>query len=152
MQERRIEVACVSSGGDVELADAAREFVFEDAMQFGVHEPALKATVAEACNAQRAAKTASALILVTSSQHIATTSLANLEREQGSIEYHARAHKTLRAFFRFAPALLFGALTSLVSVLVPALSLLPFGRGGVRRRYQAQLIACAVVSLPATCS
>ncbi|XYI00894.1 nitroreductase family protein [Sorangium sp. So ce1128] len=48
-----------------------------------VHEPALKATVAEACNAQRAAKTASALIVVTSSQDIATTSLANLEREQG---------------------------------------------------------------------
>lgn len=98
-----------------------------------VHEPKLKAAVAEACNAQRAAKTSSALIVVAASQHIATASLANLEREQGAIEYYAKGHKTLRTFFRFAPAMVFGALASLVATLIPVLTLLPFGRGGVRQ-------------------
>lgn len=98
-----------------------------------VHEPKLKAAVAEACNAQRAAKTSSALIVVATSQHIATASLAHLEREQGGIEYYAKGHKTLRTFFRFAPAHVFGLLASLVSTFLPILTLLPFGRGGVRQ-------------------
>src|SRR5690349_20633714 len=88
-----------------------------------VQEPTLKAAVAEACNAQRAAKTSSALIVVAASQRIATNSLANLEREQGASEYHAKGHPTLRTFFRFAPAMLLGALTSLISLLIPVLSL-----------------------------
>ncbi|PZR04867.1 MAG: nitroreductase [Archangium gephyra] len=98
-----------------------------------VHEPKLKAAVAEACNGQRAAKTSSALIVVAASQNIATASLAQLERAQGTIEYYAKGHKTLRTFFRFAPAHVFGVLTSLVALFLPVLSLLPFGRGGVRQ-------------------
>lgn len=105
-----------------------------------VCEPALKAAVAAACNGQRAAATASALVVVASSQRIASASLSSLERAQGrdsalpegSIEYHARTHRTLRRFFRFAPAHAFGALRVAASLLAPVLTLLPFGRAGVR--------------------
>lgn len=97
-----------------------------------VTEPALKSAVAEACNAQKAAKTSSALIVLSVSQRTAESTLKLLEREQGSIPYYADGHRKLRALFRYAPAMVFGALLSLVSFVLPVFTLMPFGRAGVR--------------------
>ncbi|EPX56332.1 hypothetical protein D187_007674 [Cystobacter fuscus DSM 2262] len=105
-----------------------------------VHEPELKRAVAESCNGQRAAMTASALVVVVSSRAIALRTLGQLEVATGpgsslserSVAYYARGHLLLRRFFRFAPAHLFGALRIAVSFFAPVLSLLPFGPAGVR--------------------
>jgi nitroreductase len=103
-----------------------------------VTEPGLRAALAVACNGQEAARTASALVVVVSSKAIARRSLTSFEAgldvlPEGSRAYHHKNVKLLRRFLRFAPFPLWGFLRSVVSLLVPVLSLLPFGSGGVRQ-------------------
>ena len=99
--------------------------------------PALKAALAVACNGQEAARTASALVVVVSSKAIARRSLTSFEAgldvlPESSRAYHRKNAKLLRRFLQLAPFPLWGLLRSVVSLLVPVLSLLPFGSGGVR--------------------
>jgi nitroreductase len=104
-----------------------------------VKDSALKAKVASACNSQRAASSASALVVVVSSKQIAEKSLAELEAELPRLgldekgnAYHSKGHVTLRRFLRFAPLVLLEPLLSLAAWFAPVLTLLPFGPSGMR--------------------
>jgi nitroreductase len=105
-----------------------------------VRTPDVKAKVAQACNQQRAAMTASALVVITSSLKIARASLDwQLGTLQGSDlpaksrKYHEGVHKTLRGFLRIAPHAILDPLRWLIAIFAPALSLLPFGASGFKQ-------------------
>jgi nitroreductase len=105
-----------------------------------VESAELRAEVAEACNQQRAAKTASALVVVVSSLSIARTTLlwqmakvseAGLsERAQA---YHRGVHKKLRGLLKFAPLPVWDALRGISALLFPTSTLMPIGSSGVRQ-------------------
>lgn len=105
-----------------------------------VQRPELKAAVAEACNNQRAAQTASVLIVVSSSVDVARTNLQQQIRDLDglmlppkSADYHRNTHKTLSGFLKFAPFPLWDTVLSVFALFRPVLSLLPFGSVGVRQ-------------------
>ena len=105
-----------------------------------VRSPGLKARVAEACNQQRAAQTASALVVVVSSPRIARETLQWQAAGLGqaglspkSEAYHRGVQRTLGTFLRWASFPALDGLRGCVSLFLPVLSLLPFGRSGVRQ-------------------
>ncbi len=105
-----------------------------------VRDPGQKELMAAACGGQRAAATASALVVVVAGLRIARRTIASqqayvakttcLSRE--SKAYHAKQLKTFDTFARIAPLLLWTPLHWLVSLLWPALTLLPVGASGLR--------------------
>lgn len=103
-----------------------------------LRDPAKKARVAEACEAQRAAASASTLIVVVASRRLATgTAAAQLRHVESSTSLDEKSRAYYRAqlrkfsrFLRIAPLL--APLRLLLSLLHPARSLLPLGPAGVR--------------------
>ena len=105
-----------------------------------VRSPEVKKKLAQACNQQRAAQTASALVVVVSSLKIARATLDWQVRElrrstlpPRSQEYHQGVHKTLQSFLRIAPFPIFDVLRGTLSFFMPALSLMPFGKSGIKQ-------------------
>ena len=105
-----------------------------------IKDPALKLRVAEACEAQRAARTAAILIVVVTSAGIgkrtAGEQLRYVEHE-GTLDadakrYHMAQLTKFRRFLRIAPLLLWAPLRWLLALFDPVLALLPIGPSGVR--------------------
>lgn len=103
-----------------------------------LRDPQMKARVAQACEAQRAAASAATLVVVVASRGIATrTAAQQLEHVEHSTALDAKSKAYYRAqlrkfsrFLRLAPLL--APLRLLLSLIHPASSLLPLGAGGVR--------------------
>ena len=102
-----------------------------------IKDPVLKAQVAKACNGQRAAASASTLFVLVSGTHIVKKSLrdyaAYIENSTSKSKvFNQKAFTTLNRFLKFAPLVFWTPLVGFFSMLLPALSLLPFGGLGVR--------------------
>jgi nitroreductase len=105
-----------------------------------VRDRDLRRTVASACNVQQAAATAATLIVVAAGAHIAGATMGRMRAHVESSPllsaetraYHVRRLNTFARFLRFAPWPCCGAAHSLVTLLCPALGLLPFGAAGLR--------------------
>ncbi|MET0405302.1 MAG: nitroreductase family protein [Cystobacter sp.] len=115
-----------------------------------VRDPELKARVAAACNGQKAASSASTLVVVTAAGRTAARSLESLDAllarsalPPRSLAYHGNNHKILRRFLRFAPWSVFGVLRVLLSFFVPRLSLLPIGPAGTTQWFARNSIYAA---------
>jgi len=124
-----------------------------------IQDPALKARVAEACNGQRAATSASALFVLVASKAIAKQTLVshaayleNSDLSANSKSYHQQGINTLKKFLRFGPFKLWTPLIAFFSVFAPVLSLFPVGGLGMRQWlarnsiYAAQNILLASVA------
>lgn len=106
-----------------------------------IKDPVLKAKVAKACNGQRAATTASTLLVIVSGTRIVKKSLrdyaayteASTVLSEKSKAFNRKIVSTLNQFLTFAPFVIWTPLIGLFSTLLPALSLLPFGGIGVRQ-------------------
>ncbi|MCP3167641.1 nitroreductase family protein [Myxococcus qinghaiensis] len=100
----------------------------------------LKQRVAEACHAQRAARSASTLIVVVASRRIglrtAARQLEHVEHasdlDARSRTYHLGQVRKFTRFLQWAPLLLWTPMRALLSLLNPVHSLLPIGTSGMR--------------------
>jgi len=106
-----------------------------------IRDPSLKAKVALACNGQKAAASATDLIVVAASpalgKRTAKAQLAHIETEssleKNSIIYHRKKIKKFEKILRFGSSFLWSPLLFLAAVLRPSLSLLPIGPVGSRQ-------------------
>jgi nitroreductase len=105
-----------------------------------IKTPELKEQVAKACNGQRAATSASTLLVFVSSIQIAKKSLkdhsvyveqSTLLTEKSKV-FHRKTFKTLNNFLKFGPLVIWTPLVGFFSWFVPSISILPFGTLGVR--------------------
>lgn len=97
----------------------------------------LHARVARACNGQSAARTASALLVLTVHPRIGRQAMDKLAGHTGSLApasraYHAALAKKFRRVLQLAPLPLWTPLHLLLSAMLPSLSLLPMGGLAVR--------------------
>lgn len=105
-----------------------------------VRDPERKARVAEACNAQRAAASASTLIVVTADPRIGRRTLSqhwrHLEASPASTAesraYHRAQTNKFARFLRVAPWIVWSPVRALLASLAPTLALLPLGPSGIR--------------------
>lgn len=105
-----------------------------------LRDPAMKAAGAAACRNQRAARSASTLLVFVAASRFAleTVSLfqayveSTRELSERSKNYYLRYTRTRRRFLRIAPSLLWSPLHSLLTTAFPSLALLPVGPSGVR--------------------
>jgi nitroreductase len=105
-----------------------------------LRNPVMKAEAACACRNQRAARSASTLLVFVSAGRFAleTNSMFHAyvestpELNEKSRDYHLRELKTHRRFLRIAPSVFWLPLHSLLTAAFPSLTLLPFGPRGVR--------------------
>jgi nitroreductase len=126
-----------------------------------IKDQKLKEQVAKACNGQRAASSASTLIVVVASSGIAKKTISDYSNyietttllSEESKAYNRKAViGTLQKFFKVAPIVFFTPLVNVFSLLLPALSLLQFGGIGVRQwvarnsAFAAQNILLATVA------
>ena len=105
-----------------------------------VSSPELKKKIAQACNDQRAAQTAGALVVVVSSLALARRTLEWQAAKVGTMglsakaeAYHRGIHKTMKGFLRIAPFSVLDALRGLCALFLPVVSLLPFGSSGMKQ-------------------
>lgn len=124
-----------------------------------VRDPAMKTAAASACRNQRAACTASTLLVFVSASRFAlqTVSLFRAYVEstpdltEKSRAYHLKQLKTGRMFLRIAPSVFWAPLHSLLTTVFPALTLLPFGPKAVRNWLaRSALFAAQTVLLAAS--
>ncbi|MGA7886559.1 MAG: nitroreductase family protein [Acidobacteriaceae bacterium] len=107
---------------------------------YWLRDPAMKAAGAGACRNQRAARSASSLLVFVAASRFAleTVSLfhawveSTSELSEKSRDYHRREMKTGRRFLRIAPSFLWSPLRSLLTAAFPSLALVPVGPSGVR--------------------
>lgn len=105
-----------------------------------VRDPALKASVASACNGQKAAATAAELIVVVASpalgQRTALAQLAHIDTtatlEADSKTYHRKQIGKFQKILGIGSFALWSPLMQLVALVRPSLSLLPIGHIGSR--------------------
>jgi nitroreductase len=129
---------------------------------FEIHwlrSPALKAAGAAACRNQRSARSASALLVFVAASRFAldTASLFRAyvestdELSEESRAYHMRQLKGSRLFLRMAPSILWSPLHSILTTLVPSLSLVPLGPKAVRNwAARSALFAAQTILLAAS--
>ncbi|MFT3711147.1 MAG: nitroreductase family protein [Archangium sp.] len=104
-----------------------------------VRNPQLKTRVADACEGQRAARSASALLVLVSSVETARKTVAaqrewvehSGELSDASKAYHRKQLDKFGKFLRFAPMAMLGLFRVLLSFFVPARALVPIGRAGI---------------------
>ena len=105
-----------------------------------IRDGGTKGRVAEACEAQRAAASASTLVVVTAgariaartgSQHSAYVDRAS-SLDEGSKAYHRAQWTKFSRFLRIAPLLVWVPLRMFLGVLNPVHALLPIGPSGMR--------------------
>jgi nitroreductase len=105
-----------------------------------LRSPAMKAAAASACRNQRAARSASTLLVFVSASRFAlqTASMfhdyveSTPELSEKSRGYHLRQLKTGRWFLRIAASVIWSPLHSFLATAFPSLTLLPFGSKAVR--------------------
>jgi len=110
---------------------------------FRIHwlrDPALKAEAASACRDQRAARTASTLLIFVSGSRFALDTLSSFatyiestpELSEKSRKYHLRELEIRKRFLQIAPSAIWTPLHALASTVCPSLTLVPFGAAAVR--------------------
>jgi nitroreductase len=105
-----------------------------------LRDPAMIAAGAAACRNQRAARSASTLLVFVASSRFAleTLSMFNAyvesdgELSENSRRYHLRESKKRRSFLRIAPSILWSPLVSLLTKAFHSFALVPLGSIGVR--------------------
>lgn len=106
-----------------------------------LRDPVVKAAGAAACRNQRAARSASALIVFVASSRFALETVTSFqayvastpELSERSRNYHLKETKTRRRFLQIAPSLLWSPLHSLFTTVFPSFVLVPLGPSGVRQ-------------------
>lgn len=133
-----------------------------NAQPFVIHwlrTPALKAAGAAACCNQRAARSASTLLVFVAANRFAleTTSAfrtyveSTSELSEKAKAYHLHQLKNGRTFLRIAPSVFWSPLHSLWSTLFPSLSLVPLGSKAVRNwAARSALFAAQTIMLAAS--
>lgn len=104
-----------------------------------VREPGLKQALAEACEGQRAARSASELLVIVASPQIGRSTLEAQRawaRDTPSLSAESRAYHReqldrFSKFLRFAPLAALGLFRVLLSAVRPARLLVPLGRAGM---------------------
>lgn len=125
------------------LAEAVRSPSSGNLQPYRLHwvrDPALKTRLAAACNGQRAAVSASTLIVIAASREIAlgtaAQQLAFIEASNDLPEaakaYHRRQIRMFRRVLQAGSWAIWTPLTALAGLLRPSLSLLPVGHLGSR--------------------
>lgn len=105
-----------------------------------LRDPAMKAAAVAACRNQRAARSASTLLVFVAAGRFALDTVAQFrayvestgELSEKARAYHLRETKTQRRFLRIAPSSLWSPLRSLLTGAFPSLALVPVGPSGVR--------------------
>jgi nitroreductase len=105
-----------------------------------VRDASTRSLLSEACNAQKAAKSAATLIVVVAGRAAGLRSLTAWRRhlesadglDAGSKQHHAAKLREGRAFLRIASLPLWTPLKALLCLLFPSLTLLPIGSSGLR--------------------
>jgi len=105
-----------------------------------LRDPAMKAAGAGACRNQRAAHSASALLVFVAGSRFALETVSRFhayvestrELSDKSRDYHLSELKTRKRFLRIAPSFLWSPLHFLLTTAFPSLALVPVGPSGVR--------------------
>lgn len=106
-----------------------------------LRDPAMKAAGAAACGNQRAARSASTLLVFVTASRFARETVSGFHAYVGSTrelseksrDYHLKEAKARMKFLRIAPSFLWSPLHSLLTTAFPSLTLVPVGPGGVRQ-------------------
>ena len=104
-----------------------------------LRDPALKAAGVAACRDQRAARSASTLLVFVAGGRFALETASTFreyvesthELSEKSREYHLKEIKTRLRFLRIAPSFLWSPLRALLTIAFPSLALVPVGPSGV---------------------
>lgn len=124
-----------------------------------LRNPAIKTAGAAACRNQRAARSASTLLVFVAASRFAleTTSLfrayveSTEDLSEESRAYHLRQLKDSRLFLRIAPSMLWSPLHTILTALFPSLSLVPLGPKAVRNwAARSALFAAQTILLAAS--
>lgn len=124
-----------------------------------LREPAIKAAGAAACRNQRAARSASALLVFVAGKRFAieTASMfqayleSTTELSEKSRRYNLRAVKRRRIFLRIASSFFWSPLFSVFIAIFPSFALAPVGTNGVRHRSaRGALFAAQTILLAAS--
>jgi nitroreductase len=105
-----------------------------------LRDSAIKAAGAEACRNQRAARSASTLLVFVAGRRFALDTVSELqtylesawEFDEKSKAYHLRETKSRKMFLRVAASFLWSPIHSLLVTTSPSFALLPLGPSGVR--------------------
>lgn len=135
------------------LVEAAMAPSSANAQPFQFHwiqNPEIKAKVAAACNGQKAASLASTLIVMVASTTIAKNSVKQYSSyieqstwSEKSRSYYLGGLKIMHKFLKFGPLIVWTPLLNLISIVLPSLSLWPFGGIGVRQWHAKNSIFAA---------
>jgi len=152
--------------GDEEVEAVLREALLapssSNSQPYVIHwlrNPAMKAAVANACHNQRAARSASTLLVLVSGRRFAleTVSLfrayveSTPELSEKSRAYHLRQLTTGRRFLRVASSVFWSPLHDLLTTVFPSLTLLPLGPKPVRNWFaRSTLFAAQTILLAAS--
>lgn len=124
-----------------------------------LRDPAMMAAGAEACRNQRAARSASTLLVFVAGTRFALDTVSRFnayvestgELSERSRRFHQRESKTRRRFLRIAPWILWSPLVSLLTRVFPSFTLVPVGPSGVRHwAVRSALFAAQTILLAAS--
>lgn len=124
-----------------------------------LRDPAKMAACAAACRNQRAARSASTLLIFVAGSKFALETVSKFhayvestgELSEKSRRYHLRETQKRRRFLRIAPSFLWSPLISLLTTVFPSFALLPVGPNGVRHwAVRSALFAAQTVLLAAS--
>jgi nitroreductase len=153
------------------IADSAIEALIREALlapssgnsqPYMIHwlrDPAIITACAATCRNQRAARSASTLLVFVAGSRFALETESAFsayiestrEFSEKSRRYHLGEAKTRRRFLRIAPFFLWSPLLALLTIACPALSLVPVGSNGLRHwAARSALFAAQTILLAAT--
>jgi nitroreductase len=124
-----------------------------------LRDPAMMAAGAAACRNQRAARSASTLLVFVAGSQFALETISKFhayvkstgELSDKSRRYHLRETQARRRFLRVAPSFLWSPLLSLLTTVFPSFALLPVGPNGVRHwAARSALFAAQTILLAAS--
>jgi len=124
-----------------------------------LRDPVMMAAGAATCHNQRAARSASTLLVFVAGGRFALETVSKFrayvestgELSEKSRRYHLRETKTRRRFLRIASSFLWSPLLSMLTTVFPSFSLLPVGPNGVRQwAARSALFAAQTILLAAS--
>jgi nitroreductase len=124
-----------------------------------LRDPVMMAAGAAACRNQRAARSASTLLVFVAGSRFALETVSRFdayvestgELSNKSKRYHLRETKARRRFLRIAPCFLWSPLLSLLTMVFPSFALVPVGPNGVRHwAARSALFAAQTILLAAS--
>lgn len=124
-----------------------------------LRDPAIKAAGAAACRNQRAARSASTLLVFVAARRFALETVSmfqawlesTCELSDTSKHYHQREMKKASRFLRIAPCFLWSPFYALLTTVFPSVGLLPVGPSGMRHwAARSALFAAQTILLAAS--